>query len=244
MRDYTSFIGTNGREVCRMSGTPKNMAAFEKRAENVEVVEIGRYFSSSSIWPEDVIYLRKVDGRWQSGLNKGYRGYFFYYLKPLKINFSLVREEISEEEGHKAIKDAAPELTESAAKVIVWCDKTDETDEDGRYWLSAYQGAGVYRLVVAGGKIRGAIRGGFHDCRKSPRVSAFGDLVFKEALKLAVEKELGTSDFHLLKADGSGTYFFLRNQEDSIYLETKEYDVPMADGTGWHHNIEIKSSLI
>lgn len=38
--------------------------------------------------------------------------------------------------------------------------------------------------------------------------------------------------------------FFLRNQEDSIYLETKEYDVPMADGTGWHHNIEIQSSLI
>lgn len=44
MRDYTSFIGTNGREVCRMSGTPKNIAAFEKRAENAEVVEIGRYF--------------------------------------------------------------------------------------------------------------------------------------------------------------------------------------------------------
>lgn len=48
MRDYTSFIGTNGREVCRMSGTPKNIAAFEKRAENAEVVAIGRYFSSSS----------------------------------------------------------------------------------------------------------------------------------------------------------------------------------------------------
>lgn len=80
MRDYTSFIGTNGREVCRMSGTPKNIAAFEKRAENAEVVAIGRYFSSSSIWPEDVIYLRKVDGRWQSGLKKDIKGISFIIL--------------------------------------------------------------------------------------------------------------------------------------------------------------------
>lgn len=59
-----------------------------------------------------------------------------------------------------------------------------------------------------------------------------------KALTAAIAENV-TGEYRLLKADGSGTYFYLRNQEDAQYLSVKEYDVPSVQG-GIHHNIEVK----
>ena len=59
-----------------------------------------------------------------------------------------------------------------------------------------------------------------------------------QALTAAIAEKV-TGEYHLIKADGSCTYFYLRNHEDAQYLSVKEYDVPSVYG-GIHHNIEAK----
>lgn len=125
-------------------------------------------------------------------------------------------------------------LMPEARKAISWCDPADEADKDGRYWLAAYHGCGVYRLITSGGRILGAIEGGIHG---SMRVAA-SDAAWFAALRAAIEERVA-GDYQLLKADGSGTYFYLRHAEDAKYLQVKEYDVPAATG-GEHHNIEVQ----
>lgn len=144
-------------------------------------------------------------------------------------------KKIAEEKKAAEIKKQAAELKEAAAKAILWCDNAP--GEDGRYWLAAYTGAIVYRLIIQNGKIMGSIPGGFHE--SMPMNVLFP--AWMEALNNNIREKIG-DDYHLVKADGSGTYFYVRNIQDLQFFDAtslKVYDVPSADG-GVHTNIEIR----
>ena len=223
-----------------MAGMPKQIRVFDFRAKEAGYVEIHTWYGMGLASKGSSIVLTKnKDGIWCSPLWRTEDGYMRYELIPKQVNYSLERVPLSEEEGNALIEALVPAVTKAAEEVINWCDEKDKEDEDGRYWLSAYRGAGVYRLIVAEGKIQGAIYGGLHDNDAFSVQKKVGDIVFLTALKQVIENRLNTKDFHLLKADGSGTYFYLRYQEDAAYLHTKKYDVPDAKG-GLHHNIEVK----
>lgn len=127
-------------------------------------------------------------------------------------------------------------LKELAFNAISWCDPKDIQDENGRYWLNAYNGCGVYRLIVKDGRIQGSIMDGLHgSCPYQVDVNEW-----IKTLTEVITEHLKSSDFKLLKADGSGTYFYLRYSDDAQYLnDVREYDVPSVYG-GTHHNIEIR----
>ena len=129
------------------------------------------------------------------------------------------------------------ELLEFAEKAISLCDPADESDKDGRYWLNCYHGCGVYRLIIADGKIQGSIYGGIHNSRPMYVNRAIPTPEDWEGIILAVVREK-FPEARLVKADGSGTYFYLRNPDDAELLKVREYDVPSAYG-GTHHNIEV-----
>lgn len=132
------------------------------------------------------------------------------------------------------------ELLTRAWKVIDWCDEKDEADEDGRYWLNVYHGAGVYELIVQNGKIKGGIYGGFgqtipreHGKEEVTRNQWFG------LLKRIIVSRIGYN-FDFVKADGSGTYFYARSFDDLEKLTNKRvYSVPSSHG-GEHLNLEIR----
>lgn len=231
----TTYFNKFSGESISMNGTPKRIDVFDKKAADADYIEICTFSGNNY---ECICLVRNADGVWRSPLWLSGNGYMCYELQAKRTNYALERVAVSEEEGQAIISAVVPVLMKDADKVISWCDPKDEADEEGRYWLSAYQGAGVYRLIVSDGKIRGAIYGGFHDCRRGVRGRIVGDLAFTQAIYKAVEKRLGTKDFHLLKADGSGTFFYLRNSDDAVLLDTKEYEVPSANGL-LHHNVEV-----
>lgn len=230
----TIFGKFEGNAV-HVNGMPKRVVAFDGYTAGVDYVEI----NTSTGYGSKRTYLTKhTDGVWRSPVWMSGDNYMCYELRAKRVNYALELVRLSDEKGKAILSAAVASVLEDAEKVIDWCDPKDETDSEGRYWLSAYRGCGVYRVVVAAGKIRGAIYGGFHDCNRTIRCHCAGDMAFMKALYQVVEKHLGTQDFRMLKADGSGTRFYLRNQEDAVHLETKEYDVPSATG-GQHHNIEV-----
>ena len=124
-------------------------------------------------------------------------------------------------------------ILEAARNAISWCKDEDEKDPDGRYWLSAYHGAITYLLIVKNGRILGSIPGGYHD---SKRVNCTIE-EWVEALNHAIIEKVKLG-YELIKADGSGTYFYLRYEDDKKFISVKEYDVPSVYG-GMHHNMEI-----
>ena len=127
---------------------------------------------------------------------------------------------------------------ESARMTIKWCNKEDKKDPNWRYWLSAYAGADEYLLIVKDGRIIGSIPGGYS--RSIPLNELYNCTMEEwiEALNFVI-KEKVKGEYQLLEADGSGTYFYLTNDEDKKYIYVKEYDVPSVYG-GMHHNMEIK----
>lgn len=129
------------------------------------------------------------------------------------------------------------ELYGYAEKAIAWIDPNDENDPEGRYWLACYQGCGEYRLIVKDKKILGAIHGNFFDTRPKIKGYLVRTRVWAQALKDCVSDRIG-DHFRFVKADGSGTRFFLRECKDARLINVREYDVPSAQG-GYHHNIEI-----
>lgn len=238
MKNYTSFLKGN-KTISRMAGLPKTIKVFDKRSSECDVIKIERFLFEESAYPVETIYLSKVGEKWVSALSLARSGYMRYELFPKLKNYTLQQVEISEEEGKAIIEECIPSQMEEAEKAISWCDPKDGKDEDGRYWLSIYKGAGTYRLIVSKKKILGGIYGGFHDCNRSYKSMALGSLPFERAVLEVVKKKLGTDNFKILKANGSGTYFFLKNVDDRKYIDTKDYTVPSATG-GLHLNLEIK----
>lgn len=226
----TTYFYNDNQKLMKMAGTPRNAAAFEKNSENANRVEIWTfeaYHVSSQIF-----FL--TDGRWLGMPEKSGEKYFRLVLEKAKTTMHIKREEVISEDMDKLLDYQSKISLEAARNEIAWCKPEDEQDKDGRYWLSAYRGAIVYRLIVKNGRIIGSIPGGFHDSHKPKNVC---QEAWEKALKSAIEEKIGTG-YALPKADGSGTYFYLRHSEDSYLLHTKQYDVPSAKG-GFHHNIEV-----
>ena len=233
----TTYFYNADQSFTKMAGMPRHIEAFNRKAQNAEYIVIEDWRSWNFM--DRIILAKDHEGQWVSPLSVARNGYERYILKPKQTMLHLTRVSISEEEGLAIINAQAAGIVDDAEAAIAWCDPEDMADEDGRYWLSAYRGAGVYRLIVADGMIKGALYGGYHDCHKSHKAYLLGDEIFKKAVALAVEKRLGTKDFKILKADGSGTYFYMRDVDDAQYLSTNIYAVPAAKG-GLHLNIEIK----
>ena len=227
MRTTTYYYNADGKQIKKHSGEPRNATVFEKNSTDAVRIEICTMYGCVKVF-------NKLNGRW---LGKVYRGTNGYNREVLERNHTLMHrvvEQVSEQEAHSIIKAEIASLMPAARKAVRWCSPEDEKDPDGRYWLNAYAGCEVYRLIVQNGLIVGSIPGGYHNSRPlNSSVEAW-----MNALTSAIAEKV-TGEYHLIKADGSGTYFYLRNHEDAQYLSVKEYDVPSVNG-GTHHNIEVK----
>ena len=222
MRTTTYYYNAEGKQVKAHSGEPRNASVFERNSADAV-----RIFIGSKVF-------NKVNGRWVGEIYRSSNGYHREVLERKQTLMHRVVEQVSEQEALSLIEAEAASLMTAAREAVRWCRQEDENDPDGRYWLNAYAGAEVYRLIVQNGRIVGSIPGGYHNSR--PLNSNAG--AWMQALEAAIAEKV-TGEYHLIKADGSGTYFYLRNQEDAQYLSVNEYDVPSAQG-GTHHNIEVK----
>lgn len=230
MRTTTYYYNEDGKRIKTHSGEPRNASVFERNsadAVRIEISTISGYNYSAKVF-------NKVNGRWVGEISRNTNGYYREVLERKQTQMHRVVEQVSEQEALSLIEAEAAQLMDAAREAICWCRQEDENDPEGRYWLNAYAGAGVYRLIVQNGRIVGSITGGFHDSRPlHSNIEAW-----KHALEAAIAEKV-TGEYHLIKADGSGTSFYLRNHEDAQYLSVKEYDVPSVNG-GIHRNFEVK----
>lgn len=229
MRTTTYFYNAEGQIVKKHSGEPRNANVFEKNATDavrVEIFTVSGYNYSGKVF-------HKENDRWVGEIYRTSNGYHREVIERKRTLMHRVIEQVSDQEALSIIKAEVASLMPAAREAVRWCRKEDEQDPEGRYWLSAYAGAEVYRLIVQDRRILGSIPGGYHDSR--PLNSSIE--AWMQALTAAIEEKV-TGEYRLIKADGSGTYFFIRNQEDSQYLFVKEYDVPSIHG-GFYHNIEV-----
>lgn len=233
MEKTTTFFKKDGT-VTHIDKPIERIAQFDQKTIDVEIIGTTT-FSGDNV--QSLYFTKDDQGNWCSPLKKTSDGYTRIVLASKGVNYVMKSVSVPEEDGQKIIAKEVDMLIADAKEAISWCDPKDENDADGRYWLAAYRGSGVYRLIVKDGKIHGAIYGGFHDCAKSIKAAACSSEAFMMALEKVITEKI-CDGFHLLKADGSGTYFYLRYDEDKCFLETKEYDVPSVDG-GTHKNIEI-----
>ena len=222
MRTTTYYYNEDGKRIKTHSGEPRNASVFERNSADAV-----RIFIGSKVF-------KKVNGRWVGELYRNSNGYHREVLERKQTLMHRVVEQVSEQEALSLIEAEAASLMTEARNAIRWCRQEDENEPEGRYWLNAYAGAGVYRLIVQDGRIVGSIPGGYHNSR--PLHSNVES--WTKALNLAISEKIA-GEYHLIKADGSGTYFYLRNKEDAQYLSVKEYDVQSVHG-GIHHNIEVK----
>ena len=227
MRTTTYYYNADGKQIKKHSGEPRNATVFEKNSTDAVRIEICTMYGCVKVF-------NKLNGRW---LGKVYRGTNGYNREVLERNHTLMQrvvEHVSEQEALSLIEAESAPLIPDARAAIRWCRPEDENDPEGRYWLNAYAGCEVYRLIVQNGRIVGSIPGGYHNSRPlNSRVEAW-----MQALTAAISEKV-TGEFRLLKADGSGTHFYLRNHEDAQFISVNEYDVPSVYG-GIHHNIEVK----
>lgn len=230
MRTTTYYYNADGKQIKKHSGKPRNATVFEKNSADAVRIEIctfsGYNYSAKTF--------NKVNGRWLGAVYRGTHGYQREVIERKRTMMHRVVEQVSEQEAISLIDAESASLMTDARKAIRWCRKEDENDPDGRYWLNAYAGAKVYRLIVQDGRIVGSIPGGYHISR--PLNSSVE--VWMKALNSAIAEKI-TGEFRLIKAVGSGTHFYLRNHEDAQYLSVKEYDVPSVYD-GIHLNIEVK----
>lgn len=226
----TYFLNDGG--VCRkQNGHPRSVEVFLRNAKGCNRVELATYGAYGSM----VKTFYRVGDKWQGVVfDHGDGTYSRAVLVACGNIMKVVSEDVTPQEAAAEKAAEVAKVMPEARKAISWCNPEDESDEDGRYWLSAYRGCGVYRLITSGGRILGAIEGGIHGSKRA----AVSDAAWFAALRAAIEERI-SGDYQLLKADGSGTYFYLRYAEDSKYLQVTEYDVPTTDG-GTHHNIEAR----
>ena len=222
MRTTTYYYNADGKRIKTHSGEPRKTSVFERNSADAV-----RIFIGSKVF-------KKVNGRWIGELYRNSNGYHREVLERKQTMIHRVVEQVSEQEALSLIEAEAASLMNAAREAVRWCRQEDENDPDGRYWLNAYAGVEVYRLIVQNGRIVGSIPGGYHNSRP---LNSSAD-AWMQALTAAISEKV-TGEYRLIKADGSGTYFYLRNQEDAQYLSVNEYDVPSVHG-GIHHNIEVK----
>lgn len=222
MRTTTYYYNADGKRIKTHSGEPRNASVFERNSADAVRIFIGyKVFN-------------KVNGRWVGELYRNSNGYHREVLERKQTLMHRVVEQVSEQEALSLIEAESASLMTDARKAIRWCRQEDENDPEGRYWINAYAGAEVYRLIVQNGRIVGSIPGGYHNSRPlHSNIEAW-----MQALTSAISEKV-TGEYRLIKADGSGNYFYLRNHDDAQYLSVNEYDVPSVN-CGTHHNIEVK----
>ena len=230
MRTTTYYYNADGKQIKKHSGEPRNATVFEKNSADAVRIEI-RHSSGYNL---SVRVFNKVNGSWVGEVYRSSNGYHREVLERKRTMMHRVVEQVSEKDAISIIEAEVASLMPAARKAIRWCRKEDENDPDGRYWLSAYAGCMVYRLIVHNGRIVGSIPGGYHISR--PLNSSVE--VWMKALNSAIAEKI-TGEFRLIKAVGSGTHFYLRNHEDAQYISVNEYDVPSVYD-GIHLNIEVK----
>lgn len=222
MRATTYYYNADGNQIKKHSGEPRNASVFERNSADAVRILIG-----SKVF-------NKVNGRWIGELYRNSNGYHRDVLERKQTLMHRVVEQVSEQEAISLIEAEAASLMTAAREAIRWCRQEDENDKEGRYWLNAYAGADVYRLIVQNGRIVGSIPGGYHNSRP---LNSSAD-AWMQALTAAIAEKV-TGEYRLIKADGSGTYFYLRNHDDAKYISVNEYDVPSVH-CGTHHNVEVK----
>lgn len=222
MRATTYYYNADGKQIKKHSGEPRNASVFERNSADAVRIFIG------------LKVFNKVNGRWVGKLYRTSNGYNREVLERKQTLMHIVVEQVSEQEALSIIEAESAALMDAAREAVRWCRPEDENDPEGRYWLNAYAGCEVYRLIVQNGRIVGSIPCGYHNSRPiNSNIEAW-----KQALTAAIVEKV-TGEYRLIKADGSGTYFYLRNQDDAKYIAVKEYDVPSVNGVT-HHNIEVK----
>lgn len=222
MRTTTYYYNDDGKQIKKHSGEPRNASVFESNSADAVRIVIG-----SKVF-------KKVNGRWIGELYRNSNGYYREVLERKHTMMHRVVEQVSEQDALSLIEVEADSLLTDARNAIRWCRQEDENDPEGRYWLNAYAGCEPYRLIVQNGRIVGSIPGGYHNSRPlNSNIEAW-----MQALTSAIAEKV-TGEYRLIKADGSGTCFYIRNHEDAQYISVKEYDVPSVYG-GTHHNIEVK----
>ena len=226
----TYYFNSEGKIIKSHSGEPRKIEAFLKNSESATRIDIANFVNYEYFCR----HFFKYNDRWVGEIFMSQTGWECEVLIPKATRMHRVFEPIDEEEALSIIAEESERVLPYARQAVCWCDPKDQTDKDGRYWLSVYSGAGVYMLVVQHGKIVGAIYGGLHGSRTC--ICSFKS--WELSLNSAIKERIG-EEYRLLKADGSGTYFYLRNAEDSQYLETKSYQVPSVNG-GFHLNVEVK----
>ena len=227
MRTTTYYSNAEGKQVQAHSGEPRNATVFEKNSTDAVRIEICTMYGCIKVF-------NKVNGRWVGEIYRNSNGYYREVLERKITQMHRVIEQVSEQEAISMIEAESASLMTAAREAIRWCRQEDENDPEGRYWLNAYAACEVYRLIVQNARIFGSIPGGYHNSRPL-NISADA---WMQALTAAIAEKV-TGEYRLIKADGSGTYFYLRNKEDAQYLSVKEYDVPCVNGVT-HHNIEVK----
>ena len=230
MRKTTYYYNADGKQIKKHSGEPRNATVFEKNSTDAVRIEI----CTISGFDYFVDIFNKVNGRWLGEVYRGTNGYKREVLERKRTRMHRVFEKFSDKEAISIIDAEVASLIPAARKAVRWCSTEDEKDPYGRYWLSAYDGEDVYRLIVQNGRIVGSIPGGYNNSR--PLNSNVESWI--QALIEAISEKV-TGEYRLIKADGYGTRFYLRNYEDAKYLSVNEYDVPSVHG-GIHHNIEVK----
>lgn len=144
-----------------------------------------------------------------------------------------IEKDEAEDRG-KFREKSVQKVMDEARNAISWCNPADETDADGRYWLSVYDGAGSYRLIISDGKIVGSIAGGFHGSNSGEVAVAS----WAEALIRAAKERYPMC--HIIKANGSGTYFYLcYDEHKSLLANVKEYYVRAYGSPLLIKNMEI-----
>lgn len=104
---------------------------------------------------------------------------------------------------------------------------------DERYWINVYHGCGVYRLVIKDGKIVASLKGGFHDsCPYGIDKQRWYDAISLYLTERLGEQGYENPKWRFVKADGSGTYFYLRDPDDEVLIKTKNFTVPAPNGDG------------
>lgn len=230
MRTTTYFYNIEGEIIKKHNGKPCNMEVFNANAKNAARIEV---FTICGYSMNTDVFTKSEDGKWVGRIRRCNDKCYRLVLMPKRTRMAIDWEIISASDYDQMFAQEVERLMAYAREVVSWCKPEDENDADGRYWISCYHGCGVYRLIVQAGKILGSIEGGFHNSKPGD----VNDEAWQKALTNIIEEKV-KGEYKLVKADGSGTYFYLRNSEDAELLNTCEYDVPSARG-GLHHNIEV-----
>lgn len=231
MMKTTQYINAEGKIIKRHNGEPRSIDSFLKNSKEAVRIDITEYIGQGFFER----HFFKVNDKWIGEIFKGSKGWMRSALVAKKSLIHRIVESISDEEAESLVNEEAVRVLPDAREAIRWCNPDDQNDKDGRYWISAYSGAGVYRLIVQDGNIVGTIYGGLHDSRRV--ICSIESWI--RALHAAIEERV-KGEYQLLKADGSGTCFYLREADDEKYIYVESYLVPGIDGNS-HLNMEIKA---